>query len=1047
MRYLMKAFTFIILLLAATSLSAQTSNSVEGDYRALMDMYEATNGDNWNDNTGWGGDPSTMGSWTGIETNADGRVVRVDMLRVSGIGKGSGGTIYTGNNLTGTLPESIGNLKRCTYFNVKQNNLFGSIPDGIGLMEDLEYLHLGGQRYDPDLSNSSWNGNNHTGGLSLTHTKKFQETNEFSGLIPESIGNLSNLISLEIRRQHLTGSLPTSIGGLTNLVGLFLNDQKGDEPLGGRIPDSFGDLVNLKHLHLNNNTFSGIFPSTITTLKELRFIRLDRNNFSGAIPKFTEAYDIRFFYVGVNEFTGEFPIWLFDQGKNPILNAFSISQNNLTGSIPNIKPAPKHPHKSNMGFDNYHSMTIFDVSYNDFEGEIPDWIVQMSGHIQLKIHNTNLSGALRPEFISGINENGTEYWGNRLRLFEFENNNLSGDLPDAEWRSINLLYLKLQSNNFTGSIPKTWESLKNSERLSMFRLENNELSGEIPKWVGELERLNWLGLENNRFTFVDILPNFELIKSKVDDFRYFPQKPFGYDLERTMPSGEDLVLDLSEYHYDGNEYQWVKDDRPLSGAQTPVLILTNLSSSDEGEYRLEVKNAALPELGTHSSQAITFRIGVDDGKNEGSGDSDSGGRDDDGEGDDGDKDGGDSDGSDDNDGPAAFPGAPVQYSPANQEASVSLKPEFSWSDTGADYYILHSDRNNPSGMVINVTVKDTTYSPSEIKGDDAVHYWRVRGVKDGEMGEWSSVWSFRTKDAGHPEMVTYISPEHRENNVSTNPVFEWSEVESDRFVIRLRERESSEWIFSETSESSRFESTEKLEVNTEYIWQVKNVLDGIEGAWSPMWGFSTGEYEILVEVPSLVAPDHQSEYGSLSPTFVWEDVDADHYVITVMNAEQSNAKMLSSMSDENIVIVKEVEESSYTAETALESGEVYYWRVKAVRDGEEGEWSELWEFIIPNEIHVSNEPDESPMTPKLKQNYPNPFNPSTQIAFILADVEEVSLRVYDMAGRQVAELVNGVMQAGRHEITFRADNLASGVYFYRFITDTRVFTKKMTLVK
>jgi hypothetical protein len=93
---------------------------------------------------------------------------------------------------------------------------------------------------------------------------------------------------------------------------------------------------------------------------------------------------------------------------------------------------------------------------------------------------------------------------------------------------------------------------------------------------------------------------------------------------------------------------------------------------------------------------------------------------------------------------------------------------------------------------------------------------------------------------------------------------------------------------------------------------------------------------------------------------------------------------------------------------------------------------------------------ENPLMPEtfsLEQNYPNPFNPTTQIQFTLDSVQDVSLKVYDMAGRQVANLVNGVMQAGQHSTTFSADHLASGIYLYRFVSESHQFTRKMTLLK
>jgi hypothetical protein len=84
----------------------------------------------------------------------------------------------------------------------------------------------------------------------------------------------------------------------------------------------------------------------------------------------------------------------------------------------------------------------------------------------------------------------------------------------------------------------------------------------------------------------------------------------------------------------------------------------------------------------------------------------------------------------------------------------------------------------------------------------------------------------------------------------------------------------------------------------------------------------------------------------------------------------------------------------------------------------------------------------------LEQNYPNPFNPSTSIAFSLAKPAQVSIKVYDLLGRKVAEPVNGVFQAGAYNQQFNAENLASGIYFYSMFVDGVAYqTRKMTLIK
>lgn len=83
----------------------------------------------------------------------------------------------------------------------------------------------------------------------------------------------------------------------------------------------------------------------------------------------------------------------------------------------------------------------------------------------------------------------------------------------------------------------------------------------------------------------------------------------------------------------------------------------------------------------------------------------------------------------------------------------------------------------------------------------------------------------------------------------------------------------------------------------------------------------------------------------------------------------------------------------------------------------------------------------------LKQNYPNPFNPSTVIEFTLAKQEDVSLKVYDLLGREVAVLINGRLSEGVHKAIWNGSDNASGVYFYRLQSGSLIETRKMMLIR
>jgi hypothetical protein len=112
----------------------------------------------------------------------------------------------------------------------------------------------------------------------------------------------------------------------------------------------------------------------------------------------------------------------------------------------------------------------------------------------------------------------------------------------------------------------------------------------------------------------------------------------------------------------------------------------------------------------------------------------------------------------------------------------------------------------------------------------------------------------------------------------------------------------------------------------------------------------------------------------------------------------------------------------------------------------------IWYYLVRAYVSfpatgVQRTVELSPSTYNLGQNYPNPFNPSTAIRFDLPLRSFVTLKVYDMIGREVATLVNGFQEAGSHEIKFDASGLPSGIYFYRISTDKFTETKKLVLIK
>ena len=90
---------------------------------------------------------------------------------------------------------------------------------------------------------------------------------------------------------------------------------------------------------------------------------------------------------------------------------------------------------------------------------------------------------------------------------------------------------------------------------------------------------------------------------------------------------------------------------------------------------------------------------------------------------------------------------------------------------------------------------------------------------------------------------------------------------------------------------------------------------------------------------------------------------------------------------------------------------------------------------------------EIPFLFELKQNFPNPFNPSTTIEFDIPEPGYVSLKVFNIAGQEVATLVNNELSPGTRKIQWNAQNISSGLYFYRLETKGYIETKKLVVMK
>lgn len=294
----------------------------EGDSAALVALYQATNGDFWNNNTNWLTGP--LDTWAGV-TVSGGRVT---------------GVFLDSNNLDGSLPVTIGLLDACFFFSLTDNNLFGSIPSGIGSMASLEELYL-------DINSLTGSIPTEIGNLSNLFVLDLSQ-NELDGIIPSSIGNIAGLEELLIYQNSLIGSLPDELQNLTNLLILDI----GDNDLNGLIPDYLSTFSGLQELWLGGNGFSGTISSNLGNLFNLTLLDLARNSFSGSIPfelgNLTGLTDL---YLYSNDLFGYIPEEL---GNLTNLQFLDLSDNGFMGAVPS-------------SFGSMSSLIYLNLSVNEFE--------------------------------------------------------------------------------------------------------------------------------------------------------------------------------------------------------------------------------------------------------------------------------------------------------------------------------------------------------------------------------------------------------------------------------------------------------------------------------------------------------------------------------------------------------------------------------------------------------------------------------------------------------------------------------------------------------
>ena len=242
--------------------SCAPEDSLE-DREVLVQLYNALDGENWNNNANWLTE-RPIREWHGVINDASGRVTRL---------------LLESNGLAGEIPKELGSLSNLKRLEFGNNQLTGEIPRELGNLSALETLLLGG-------SNSPTTWGLLTGGIpkELGNLSKLETLNlrfnRLTGEIPAELGNLTSLETLLLDYNRLSGEIPAELGGLSNLTSLGIVGNG----LTGEIPAELGNLSNLTRLMLGNNLLSGEIPKELGNLSNLKSLSLEGNELSGCIP-------------------------------------------------------------------------------------------------------------------------------------------------------------------------------------------------------------------------------------------------------------------------------------------------------------------------------------------------------------------------------------------------------------------------------------------------------------------------------------------------------------------------------------------------------------------------------------------------------------------------------------------------------------------------------------------------------------------------------------------------------------------------------------------
>ena len=236
-------------------------------------------------------------------------------------------------------------------------------------------------------------------------------------------------------------------------------------------------------------------------------------------------------------------------------------------------------------------------------------------------------------------------------------------------------------------------------------------------------------------------------------------------------------------------------------------------------------------------------------------------------------------------------------------------------------------------------------------------------------------------------------------------------------------------------------------------WEYQNIQDLLEGESGGKSNYELGirNYELGIsenEKSNLEFGISDLEFEKVAEKRIKildELVDRDPVKKRLKDEYVKSANEISKAVKEGITVIKNPNDEKFIERSKQN---IYGSRNLTKQQKEIRRFEDLKLLLNPENLKVKKNTENSvPAEYSLSQNYPNPFNPITHLEFGISNLGFVSLKVYDILGREVKTIVNEIKPAGRFKVAFDGSNFASGVYFYRIEAGDFVQTKRMVLVK